>query len=110
MGRGGGGGGVNHCNHSSKQLFSAPPSFPVLLSRKLESQFKFPVITKMPQVSKAIDDPYAQANLTRPATGGVSLGAGAAAQAAVLNAAALEGPSVLHCQLCQVSVLYPFSD
>lgn len=55
------------------------------------------------QVSKAADDPYAQSTHSRSATGGVNLGPGAAAQAAVLNAAALAGPVVIRCELCQVS-------
>ena len=57
------------------------------------------------QVSKAADDPYAQTNMSRPATAGVSLGPGAAAQAAVLNAAALAGPVVIRCELCQVRLI-----
>lgn len=57
------------------------------------------------QVSKAADDPYAQSNLTKPSTGGISLGPGAAAQAAVLNAASLAGPVVIRCDLCQVSIV-----
>lgn len=57
------------------------------------------------QVSKAADDPYAQSNHSRLSTGGVNLGAGAAAQAAVLNAAALAGPDVIRCELCQVDTI-----
>lgn len=55
------------------------------------------------QVSKSADDPYAQGSTNRPSTGTTSLGPGAAAQAAVLNAAALAGPVVIRCELCQVS-------
>jgi hypothetical protein len=43
---------------------------------------------------------------TRPlpvsGTGGISLGPASAAQAAVQRAAALEGPRMLRCELCQV--------
>lgn len=53
------------------------------------------------QVSAAGDDPYAQSTRAR-SNGGVKLGPGAAAQAAVLNAAALQGPTPIRCDLCEV--------
>lgn len=58
----------------------------------------------MLQVGTSADDPYAQATRVRSSTGGVKLGPGAAAQAAVLNAAALEGPAPIRCELCQAGL------
>lgn len=50
------------------------------------------------------DDPYAHLteNKTAPGTG---LRSDEAAQAAVLNAAALDGPAQIQCELCQVHSL-----
>ena len=54
------------------------------------------------------DDPYTQANPIKP-VGGVSWRSDDAAQAAVLNAAALEGPAEIRCELCQVLHLHSYS-
>ncbi|KAK9836199.1 hypothetical protein WJX81_008172 [Elliptochloris bilobata] len=49
------------------------------------------------------DDPYDAQSAPAKSTGGVSLGPAAAASSAVALAAALEGPRILHCDLCQAN-------
>jgi hypothetical protein len=63
----------------------------------------------MPSTQRAAEadgggDPYASTRQWEPsnATGGIKLGPAAAATAAVAVAAALEGPDLIHCHLCQV--------
>lgn len=47
-------------------------------------------------------DVYEKRPLPGSGTGGINLGPASAAQAAVQRAAALEGPRMLRCDLCQV--------
>lgn len=51
-------------------------------------------------------DIYEKKNQPSNATGGVQLGPESAAFAAVQRAAALAGPSMIHCDLCNVSSPY----
>ena len=53
------------------------------------------------QVSLSKDDPYAQNSNVKPEED--AMRSGDAAQAAVMNAAALEGPAEIRCELCQVN-------